>query len=280
MRATNAFLTSHLTTKHGINNTKKEKESSSISTKECNTVASLFQKQNEPKFVNDTEKNLFLKEKIIEWVIKDFQALNVVESASYRDMMKTAWPAFKPFTNREVKRMILEKARHVRKELRNKIGGNTVALTCDHWTSAANDNYEGMTVHWISEDWMLHSVPVGCFLHTGDSTSLSLVDEFFRRIFFDLGLTSVNIVAIVNDTTSNQNKFGMLMKSRHLLDNVYCTDHVLQLSAKIAYTENGADVLPLMKCRELVKYFKQSSQATAVLKAKQRNMNQYSLYFW
>ena len=104
-------------------------------------------------------------------------------------MMSAAWPGFWYFfTNREVKRIISEKACDVRKQLRAQIGENTIALTCDHWTSAVNDNYEGMTVHWISEDWKFHAVPVGCFLHTGDSTSESLVDEFFKRLFFDLGL--------------------------------------------------------------------------------------------
>jgi hypothetical protein len=63
-----------------------------------------------------------------------------------------------------------------------------------------------------------------------------LRDAFLINLFkyckFDL--RKVNIVACVTDTTGNMSKFGRLLEDVGA-GHIFCTDHVLQLTAKKAY---------------------------------------------
>ena len=94
--------------------------------------------------------------------------------------------------------------------------------------------FKGMTCHWVDKQYKINNVVLGCFLHEGESQSESLVDDFAVKIFRECGFDMVNISAVVSDTTGNMNKFGKMLEDLNI-PHIYCTDHVLQLTAKIAY---------------------------------------------
>jgi hypothetical protein len=269
MRATGAGIKSHLESAHKIY--KEENES----TKSTNTssITDCFGKQSGPKFVSNSHKQEHVDNKTVKWIAKECLPINTTESTSYQEMMKAAYNGYKNMGRKKVKQKLYQLSKKVRKLIRERVGKtNHVSITSDHWTSIAKQNYEGVTIHWIDEEWKLHSLPLGCFLHEGDSKSESLVQSFFERLFEGLGVEELNVIAIVTDTTSNMNKFGLIMKEGNKIDHIYCTDHVLQLSAKIAFTENGADIQPIVKLRRLVKYFNKSTQATDLLKKQQKHL--------
>ena len=78
---------------------------------------------------------------------------------------------------------------------------------------------------------------LGCWLHEGDSESQTLQDDFLEELFKKCKFQTANIVAVVSDTTSNMNKFGTLLEKLDI-PHIYCTDHVLQLTAKNAYLDS------------------------------------------
>ena len=67
-----------------------------------------------------------------------------------------------------------------RNELLEKLENQNVTLTLDHWSSVANENYTGLTAHWIDENWKLCNAQLGCFLHSDGSDSKSLLKNFFE----------------------------------------------------------------------------------------------------
>ena len=136
-----------------------------------------------------------------------------------------------------------------------------------------------MTCHWADQNFVLHSVPLGVFLHEGSSDSESLVDDFAIKIFKDCGFGDINISAMVSDTTGNMNKFGQLLEALHI-PHVYCTDHVLQLSAKIAFYDNSQhderhhDMMK--KVKGLVEFISRSNLVTEKLKIAQSRLDEYA----
>ena len=136
-----------------------------------------------------------------------------------------------------------------------------------------------MTCHWIDKDWKLQNVPLGCFLHEGESDNKALLDDFAVKIFNDCGFENLNIVAVVSDTTGNMNKFGELME-RLKIAHIYCTDHVLQLTAKKAFYESKNDYEEheemMVKVRQLIEHASRSPLFTEKLLAAQRNLPDYA----
>ena len=136
-----------------------------------------------------------------------------------------------------------------------------------------------MTCHWADQEFKLHSIPLGVFLHEGSSDSESLVDDFAIKIFKDCGFGDINISAMVSDTTGNMNKFGQLLEALHI-PHVYCTDHVLQLSAKIAfYDKNQHDERHhemMNKVKSLVELMSRSNVIAEKLKIAQTRLDEYA----
>ena len=112
---------------------------------------------------------------------------------------------------------VKSKANAVREQVKESIDKYIVSITTDHWTSNSNHNYQGITMHWIDDEWKLHSVPVGCFLHEGISKSGALVEELFARMIDDIGFDELNINAVIIDFTSSLNKFGKIIEGMTIL---------------------------------------------------------------
>lgn len=220
----------------------------------------------------------------------DLLPLSTVESDHYRQHIRAHDSKAKGVTTKKVKERMRQFEANIREAMLLSMQGNWISLTIDHWTSVAKQSYSGMTSHWIGEDFVLQSRVLGCWLHEGDSESASLVDDFVTSLFTRCNFDKANIIAVVSDTTSNMNKFGMMLELLKV-PHMYCTDHQLQLTAKKAYKDemyrgiaglnnNNADVLEvgvgdletMKKTRALVEYFSRSNQKLADLKNQQEIM--------
>ena len=264
---TGAGLKSHLESAHKIYKDYSDELKSNII-----TIPECFEKQGVPKYSDKEEKQEHINDATVKWIVKECLPIDTTESISFQNMMKAAYYGYKNISSNQVEAGLNQLAMKVRRQIKKLVGKNIVSIASDQWTSLAKQNYEGITIHWIDNEWKRHSLPCGCFLHEDDSKSLSLSEFFFTNIFEGLGLDKLKITTIVTDTTSNMDKFGMIMRDDNSFDHIYCTDHVLQLSAKLAYMENEDDVQPLVKLRNLVKFFNKSSQATELLKKQQQHM--------
>jgi len=106
------------------------------------------------------------------------------------------------------------------------------SITCDHWTSAAQENYGALTLHVI-DNFALKTYVLSCVKHPNGTCA----EEIEAQLVTDLnswGLDRGHFVAAVTDTASNMNSFGRSISSWRdatLLRHHYCADHVLQLTA-------------------------------------------------
>jgi hypothetical protein len=92
-----------------------------------------------------------------------------------------------------------------------------------------------MSAHWIDGEFNIHNKALGCWLHEGNLLGSTLRDKFLLNLFARYDFDKLNIIAVVSDTTGNMNKFGMKLQELVSIPHIYyCTDHVIQLTAKKA----------------------------------------------
>jgi hypothetical protein len=140
-----------------------------------------------------------------------------------------------------------------------------------------------MTAHWINGDFNMHNKTLGC---SGCMRAIrftnSLRDECLLNLFTRYKFDKLNIIAVVSDTTGNMNKFGMKLEEQNIT-HIYCTNHVIQLTAKKAYLDKfynivhgagndddedlppnslEAEISTMAKARTLVEFFLRSNQST------------------
>jgi hypothetical protein len=59
----------------------------------------------------------------------------------------------------------------------------------------------------------------------------------YEKLFKDCGFDNRTIFSVTSDTTGNMNKFGKKLIEEHGVHHIYCTDHVIQLTARLAYDD-------------------------------------------
>ncbi|KAG7371366.1 hypothetical protein IV203_019936 [Nitzschia inconspicua] len=104
---------------------------------------------------------------VTKWIATTHQPLIGVEDPSFRSMIASFNKKAKPMGRHQIKQHILNLEGYMREASIKSMEGKSVSLTLDHWTSVANQNYTGMTAHFIDDDWKLVSTSLGIFLHEG-----------------------------------------------------------------------------------------------------------------
>ncbi len=97
---------------------------------------------------------------IAKWIAKDCRPISIVEDSGFLDVLQVASQDsyYKPPSRATVMTKIhelYENEKEKRKEVLAQV--NHIALTGDHWTSVSNNNYLGVTAHFISDTWELKS---------------------------------------------------------------------------------------------------------------------------
>lgn len=217
------------------------------------------------------------------FIAENALGLKIVETESFRDMIASFNSYAKPMSNKRMKDIIIRLEDAMRDAAIETMRGQSVCITMDHWTSKANQNYTGMTAHFIDDDFVLHDHTLGMFLHQGGTTSANLDAAYEDLKEVRLKLNGVaDIFAATTDTTANMNKFGIALEERGV-HHVYCTDHVLQLTCKLCYEKAPAAgsfgeefFASVQKARAIVSFINSSSQALEKLKSYQKTLDSFA----
>ena len=263
------------------------------------SITDCFNNSKRPKILSRSEKHDLVVQKTTEWIAMDLLPVSTVESKWYRTMMTASDSHIKPISRKCINKTMKLTENEIRSYIINlvKTEDPWISITVDHWTSIASQNYTGMTAHWIGKECKLHNLQLGCWLHEGNSESMSLVDDFISKIFNTCKLSEAKIVCVVSDTTGSMNRFGVILESQNI-PHIYCSDHVLQLTAKQAFNDdnyqnlfqsvpvyltngNASDkdnnrFVLMKKCRSLVEVFTTSTQKMEKLLKIQQSMNVYN----
>jgi hypothetical protein len=163
--------------------------------------------------------------------------------------------------------------------------GKFFSVTLYHWTSLANENYAALTLHTI-DIFVLKKLTLSCVKHEGGSTATEMDHQYTTDLEI-WGLSAMNFVAMVTDTSSNMTKLGKLVEERFVSTVPhYCADHNMQLTMQKAYSGGivarlggvgggvEVDVVEAMKkARDLVSHISQSLLANSKLAAALRRVS-------
>ena len=178
------------------------------------SIDNAFASADGPKFRNKKDRRMFRLKRTCDWVVDTMQPFSAVAEESYKRMIQSYDGEAEPLSEISIKECLTAKEADVRKAVVQQAKGTTVSLTVDHWTSRAKHNYTGMTLHFIDKEWNLVSLPLGCFLHSGNSKSESLHDNFLVKLFNECGFQDLKITCVVSDTTTaDMNWFGQLLEA-------------------------------------------------------------------
>ena len=107
---------------------------------------------------------------LAQWIAINCRPISVVEDDGLELVLQAATgdPTYKLPARRTIVRRIHDQYATEKEKKEEKLAGATyVALTGDHWTSVANENYLGVTVHLIDANWELHSFALGTLCNVG-----------------------------------------------------------------------------------------------------------------
>ena len=211
----------------------------------------------------------------VKFICKSFLPFSTVDSEYFRSLIKCHNHTAKVMTKQRLKSIISELEFEMRDMMIDKLKDQSVSITLDHWTSKGHDNYTGMTVHYIDEDWTLQSSDIGLFLHQGGSKAEELKKDFEEVMIRRLKLKDTCLTACTTDTAPNMNSFGQLLEELGIV-HVYCGDHEMHSTCKLAYSTNTQAVFgaeyseSYSKAKAHIHHYNQSTQATEKLKETQR----------
>lgn len=170
------------------------------------------------------------------WVVATCQPLNAVEHDSFRDMFRPFHPDAPEITNitsDTVRKNIFHLGKLAERATLAEVGKYKVSWTTDHWTGKDGATYQTITCHYIDEEWNLQRCMIDFKVFEGSTTGEKIYDDcidVLRKYF----TSEENIKLSVTDTTGSMGVLGRHLRQNNL-EHCYCTDHVLQRNALIAF---------------------------------------------
>ncbi|XP_049769491.1 E3 SUMO-protein ligase ZBED1-like [Schistocerca cancellata] len=201
---------------------------------------------------------------LLQLFTKNFQPFSVVEDSGFRGFVRALNPGYELSSRKHISDVMLQAAYTAAKEkVVDKLSAaQTVCLTTDCWTSAANEGYMAVTGHFVSEDFTLQSVLLGCSqlsgAHTAPNLSATLIGttDNFR-------LTD-KVLLVVTDNAPNIKNAVPILRWKHF----GCYAHTLNLIVQNALKHF---VSIQQKVKTIVAFFKRSCKATERLLTYQEN---------
>ncbi|XP_022162406.1 zinc finger BED domain-containing protein 1-like [Myzus persicae] len=202
-----------------------------------------------------SDRSKELTKGLMTFVIKDLKPISIVDGEGFREFMHIAVPEYIVPCRMTITRQIDEMAKVERENLKEVLKNiPNVCLTVDFWTSMANNNYLGITCHFL-DNWTLRNriletveVPES---HTSDNITKNL-----QSVMQNWKIEH-KVCAIVSDNASNMVKAIRDLDQDNL---IRCTAHSIQLSVNTVLQNESVKLLT-NKLRAIVAHFNRSSSA-------------------
>jgi hypothetical protein len=160
-----------------------EKNNDEKSKSEKTTIKAALLAHSNLRYSKTSEQYEYLTSAVLSYIIDDKQAIDTVEKPSFINMLarfdkRYELPTRQSITNNLIPKKFLEVRDAIKEKLKNVL---YLSITCDCWTSVANNAYIGVTAHYINNEFKLISFTLAFKhmpnSHTGESLAnmLSLI---------------------------------------------------------------------------------------------------------
>ncbi|XP_046405072.1 E3 SUMO-protein ligase ZBED1-like [Ischnura elegans] len=223
---------------------------------------------NQPRITNYINKPISqqrhkqLDHQLIKMIAKEYHPLSLVEDKEFKNFVYLLNPNYKLPSRKTVSSTLVPQLYLSTKEmvLNTLRSVHSVSITTDAWTSINNDSFLAVTVHFqVGCD--LKSYLLDCFELTGKHTSENLAAEIIR-IATEWEVVG-KISVVVSDNAANIKAAIKKCHWRH----IPCFAHTINLIVKAGVQEISALQI---KVKQIVEFFKRRPDATAKLRALQK----------
>ncbi|XP_026747001.1 zinc finger BED domain-containing protein 1-like [Trichoplusia ni] len=210
-----------------------------------------------------------LDEQLVRVIANGYYPFSMVEDEEFKKFVNMLNPAYKLPTRKTLSQSLIPKmcTKQEEKVRHNIENANAVCLTTDGWTSDNNQSYLAVTAHYIlstSETTKLHSNLLGCVEYNERHTSENLT-EFLKNIMREWSIEN-KITAIASDNAANITAAIREGDWRQ----IPCFAHTLNLCVQSALQHIAPSI---NKVKNIVEFFKRSSQANHKLLTMQQRLN-------
>ena len=226
----------------------------------------------------------------MDFIAEDLIPLTVVDSYRFKRFLEILDPQYHLPSQTQLSTVLLKKKHdavknYVLDRLRKT---NAINLTIDLWSKSQTKSYLGVTGHYISDNWELKSIMLGCNCVAGRHTAENIlvwykeitsdfdVDEKVKHIITDSGSNIkkafLTLPGYEEDPTSDSNEeedeydaVSLPLQHDGFLTKPHsCFTHTLQLVVKDGLTQVDQIGMVIKKCSKLVSLVQRSTIATNV----------------
>ena len=254
----------------------------------------------QPKKKYDTKhpKQLMVTDALVDFVAEDLMPLHLIDSLRFQKLLKSLDPQYCLPSRKHLSTTLLtKKYDQLKVQIKNRLKNvKVVNLTIDLWSNRQMRSYLGITAHYITAEWKLEHIMLGCNRVHGRHTAENIVC-WFEGVISDFNITE-QVKHIVTDSASNMKKAFVTLPgyeedkdedsqsseteddedgepvSLSLEDFSFehhaCFAHVLQLVIKDGMKKAGQIHSVLKRCSKLVAFVRKSTIATDILEGEMR----------
>ena len=113
------------------------------------------------------------KRKYAQWVVEQSMPLNIGESVRFVEMINIANKQLTVPDAKGLTEILYSKKAEASGKLKVFLQNRFFSITCDHWTSLANENYGALTLHLIDE-FHLKTFVMSCVKHENGTTAVEV----------------------------------------------------------------------------------------------------------
>lgn len=244
---------------------------SSLATSSSRSISDYFSRQN--SYEDDSKRKNSLDKALVIMIATDFQPFQIVEDKGFRRFVKLLDPRYNlPSKGTLRNKLLVDWYNYAKLSLKNLLAKvDFVSITCDMWTSAANDSYLTATCHFF-DDFVYRNATLATTRltvnHTAENLSSALYD-----ILTDFDIKN-KVACVVTDNAPNIVKACQIYPLN--VRQLPCIAHTLNLVVQDAFKCDTFSTV-LKKCKEIVAYVKHSNLAEENLRKQQREMGRPEL---
>ncbi|KAJ8259157.1 hypothetical protein COCON_G00181690, partial [Conger conger] len=139
------------------------------------------------KFDRNDPRQVLISEAIAKMIIRDLQAVQIVENEGFRDLLQLLEPRYTPESRHYIQQQLLPGyAYQVQLATKQALStAESCSVTLDLWRGAVaaagaggSGGYLGVTCHFLTADWQIKSALLACLPLSGHGTAQRVLSEF------------------------------------------------------------------------------------------------------